>query len=101
MKVLNIQYQTHIYKMLKAIKKRIVDTIEKLKPTKKAIEEIQPAQVVSAKETRLRIIAPPGLTAYTFKTIIVVARNAREARRMYEEQLRKQVKLAQSNDIVI
>lgn len=87
--------------MLQAIKKRIQDTIQKLKQTKKPVEEIQPAQVVNAKETRLRIIAPPGLSAYTFKTIIVVAHNAREARRMYEEQLRKQVKLAQTNDIVI
>ena len=42
---------------------------------------------------KAHVLVPTGFVCFTFKGVIVVARNQREAKRMYEDKLRKQINL--------
>jgi len=81
--------------MIKAIRSKLIEigNILKGRPT----PEQTPGEPV--KKPKVRIILPPGLIAYTFRGIIVVARNTREAKRLYEKELREKINLQVKKDI--
>lgn len=48
---------------------------------------------VTDTQTNVRVLCPKGYIAYFFKNVVVVSTNERQARRQYENLLRKEIKL--------
>jgi hypothetical protein len=56
-------------------------------------KQAAPATEPAPEKELVRVFCPPGLHAYFFKNIVIVAMNERQAKRRYEQMLRKEINL--------